>query len=261
MPVALLRGLLFSAGFAAATLLFGLLCPLLRPLPLAWRYRFTCQWNRFALWWLRLSCGIHHRVEGLEHLPAEGPALVFSKHQSAWETLALHRILPPHANVIKRELLWIPFFGWGMAGLEPISVHRGRGQEALRRVVEQGLAELRRGRWVLIFPEGTRMPPGQRGRYHASGGVLAAAAKCPVLPLAHNAGHYWPRSGWRKYPGCIRVVIGAPIEMRRRSAREIMNTARDWIESTVAGLPPGPAGEAAAAGEDQDAAAERRQLP
>ena len=236
LVVGWLRSLLFYVGLIAATFVFGSLSLLVLPLSLERRQRFVGCWIRFVLWWLRWSCGIRYEVEGLDRLPSPGPAVVLSKHQSAWETIALQHILPPHAIVIKRELLWLPFFGWGMAGLEPISLDRSRGQQALQRVLKQGQEKLGQGRWVTIFPEGSRVPTGRRGRYHASGALLAISAGCPVVPLAHNAGHYWPVAGWRLRPGCVRLVIGDPIATRGRKPREVMAEVEAWIEQQVAEL-------------------------
>jgi 1-acyl-sn-glycerol-3-phosphate acyltransferase len=235
-----LRSLLFFAGQVISTLVFAPLALLTYPLPYAMRYAFITQWSRFNLWWLEVTCGIHWCVSGREHIPAAN-AVIVCKHQSAWETLALTRIFPPQVWVIKRELLLIPFFGWGLAMLEPIAIDRKSGRKAVRQLVEQGRRRLDQGRWVVVFPEGTRVAPGQRKRYGIGGGVLAEQSGRPVVPVAHNAGEFWPRRGFIKRPGTIQVVIGPPIVSRGRSPEQIIAAAEEWIEATVARLSGRPA--------------------
>jgi len=227
--------LLFAAGQAAATVAFALAGLLTAPLSWRWRYAFITRWSRLNLWWLRRSCGLAWRVEGLERLPP-GPAVVLSKHQSAFETLLFQLILPPQTWVLKRELLWIPFFGWGLALLEPIAIDRKAGREAVRRLLAAGRRRLAQGRWVIVFPEGTRVPPGQRRRYGLGGALLAEHARVPVVPVAHNAGEYWPRRGLVKREGVIRVAVGPVIEARGRRAPEILAEAEAWIEAATARL-------------------------
>lgn len=229
------RSLLFLVGQVTSTLVFAPLSLLTFALPYHMRYRFITQWSRFNLWWLKITCGVHSTVTGREHIP-DGNAIILCKHQSAWETLALTRIFPPQVWVIKRELLRIPFFGWGLAMLEPIAIDRKSGRKAVRQLVEQGCRRLEQGRWVVVFPEGTRVAPGQRKRYGIGGGVLAEQSGYPVVPVAHNAGEHWPRRGFLKYPGTIRVVIGPPIETRGRSPEQITAAAEAWIEATVEGI-------------------------
>jgi len=229
--MATLRALLFYTGIILALLIYAPLSLLLLPLPHHLRYRIVTQWTRFALWWLRITCGIDFSVSGQEHIPP-GPSIILCKHQSAWETMAVQLIFnAPLIFILKRELLWIPLFGWGLASLRPIAIERKNGVRAARQIVEQGLERLRQGCWVVVYPEGTRVPPGESGRYLPGGGMLAEAAGCPVVPLAHNAGRYWPKSSFVKYPGTIRVVIGPPIDSRGKTAKEITGAAADWIES------------------------------
>ena len=226
------RSLLFSAGQLLSTLLFASLGLLLFPFPFEVRYAVISRWAHFNLWWLALTCGLRYRVSGAEHIPP-GNGIIFCKHQSAWETLALQRIFPPQVWVLKRELLRIPFFGWGLALLEPIAIDRGAGRRALRQLLEQGAQRLAAGRWVVIFPEGTRVPPGERRPFQPGGALLAARTGYPVVPVAHNAGEYWPRHSFLKYPGTIEVVIGPPIETRGRTAQEINHDAEAWINAQV----------------------------
>lgn len=236
--MAWLRALLFYAGISGAALVFMPISLIILPLPYRLRYRIVTQWTHFSIWWLRLTCGISFEVSGREHLPP-GPAIVMCKHQSAWETMAIQVIIDaPLVFILKRELLWLPLFGWGLASLRPIAIDRKNRMRATRQIVAQGLELLRQGCWVLVFPEGTRVAPGQRARYQPGGAMLAEQAGCPVVPIAHNAGWYWPKNSLRKYPGTIRVVIGPPIDPRGLNARAINQAAADWIESTADKLPP-----------------------
>jgi 1-acyl-sn-glycerol-3-phosphate acyltransferase len=227
-----LRAIIFYAGLLPHTVFFALLGIVTRPLPFFPRYRIVTRWTHITLWWLKLCCGLTYRIRGVENIPP-GPAIILCKHQSAWETMALQLIFPPQVWVMKRELLWIPFLGWGLASLEPIALNRQAGHKALRQLVAQGKERLARGIWVTLFPEGTRTAPGQRGRYNIGGGLLAAETGVPVVPVAHNAGVYWPRQSLRKRPGCIDLVIGPAIASQGRSAREIVGAAEEWIEATA----------------------------
>lgn len=225
---------------ALAAIVFSVVATLARPLPHRWRFLLVSGWARFSLACLRLLCGVRIVVEGREHLPA-GPAVIACKHQSALETLALQGIFPAHAWVLKRELLFIPFFGWGLASLEPIAIDRSAQRQALKQVLAQGLERLRRGIWVLIFPEGTRMPPGVAGRYAQSAAALALRAGCPIVPVAHNAGLCWPRRGWLRHAGTVTFRIGPPIDPTGRNAAELTAAIEGWVESQArALLPPGP---------------------
>lgn len=225
------RSGLFSLGSAISTLLIAPI--VIAPVPLAFerRYALAKLWSRFNIWWLRKTCKISYRISGEHYLPTH-PVIVLAKHQSSWETLFLHQYLPPIAWVVKRELLWIPFFGWGLAALKPIAIDRN-SKTAIHQVLEQGKARLDDGQWVLLFPEGTRTAPGQRKRYHTGGAQLAARSNYPVLPIAHNAGLFWPRRSFIKYPGTVQVVIGPLIESAGRTANEINRQVETWIETTM----------------------------
>lgn len=234
--MSLLRALLFYTGLTGAALVYAPVGLIILPLPYRLRYRIVSQWTHFSLWWLRRTCGIRFEVSGREHLPS-GPAIVMCKHQSAWETMALQLIIDaPQVFILKRDLLWIPLFGWGLASLKPIAINRTSGVRAARQIVAQGLQRLRQGCWVIVFPEGTRVAPGESGRYMPGGAMLAERAGCPVVPIAHNAGCYWPKNSFRKHPGTIQVVIGRPIDARGRSAKQIIREAAGWIESTSKAL-------------------------
>lgn len=193
------------------------------------RYRFITLWSRFMLWWVRVTCGIKYRVEGIENIPNQ-PVIVMSNHQSTWETFAYHIILPLHCNVLKKEYLKIPLFGWGLALLEPIAIDRSKGSEALNQLIEEGRKRLEQGRSIVIFPEGTRILPTETKKYGPGGALLASQTGYPVLLIAHNAGKFWPRRSWLKTPGTITVRIGPLIETKNLSAREINNIAKTWID-------------------------------
>jgi 1-acyl-sn-glycerol-3-phosphate acyltransferase len=189
-------------------------------------------WAVIALWLVRHLLGIEYEVVGGEHLPRRA-AVVLCKHQSAWETIALQHILPPQAYVLKKELLRIPFFGWGLAQFPIISIDRSAGLDALSQVVGQGTALLREGFWVIVFPEGTRVAPGHKRRYKSGGAHLAVKAGAPVVPIAHNAGEFWRRHAFLKDPGKITVSIGPEIETAGLSAEEVTRRAEAWIEAEM----------------------------
>jgi len=229
----LVRSVVFSVGSIAATLVIGGLGVCTAPFPFSIRYRFISQWARFNLWWLKITCGLSYRVNGHEHI-RPGNAIIFCKHQSTWETLALQAIFPPQVWVLKRELLWVPFFGWGLAVLEPISIDRKARRKAVQQIIDQGKKRLADGRWVVIFPEGTRVAPGTRKRYGIGGAALAEASGYPVVPVAHNAGEFWPRRGFLKQPGVIEVRIGPAIDSKGMTAAQINAAAEQWIEAQMA---------------------------
>ena len=231
-----LRATLFYLGLAAVTPVFTLLGLVLLAVPFRLRFAAVSRWAAFNLWWLRATCSLGFEVVGKENIPVQA-AIILCKHQSAWETLALQLVFPAQAWVLKRELLWIPIYGWGLATMNPIAIDRSAGVRALRQMVRQGRRRLQDNIWVVIFPEGTRVAPGQRGVYQPGGGMLAAETGRPVIPVAHNAGWFWPRKSFCKHPGQVRMVIGPPIASDGRSAKEITALAEAWIESTVAGLP------------------------
>lgn len=208
---------------------------LVAPLPYRWRYNFLMTWSWLVIDSLRPLCGIQVRVRGDENIPIQ-PCVVMSKHQSAWETLALAKFFHPTTWVLKQSLMKIPFFGWGLALLRPIAIDRSVAKNARQQVIEQGVERLGNGLWVLIFPEGTRMPPGQKGRYHGGGVQLAIQAQRPIIPVAHNAGQVWPRRSLLRYPGIIDVVIGPPIETQGRKTSEVLAQVEGWIEEQMADL-------------------------
>lgn len=235
-PNLLLRSLLFSMGMITSTTLVASLVVVCFFLPFTERYRLSQLWSRFNLWWLRVTCRIDYQLIGGEHVAnAFGqPIIVMAKHQSTWETIFLNYYLPPMAWVVKRELLWLPFFGWALALLRPIAINRRAGASSVKQVIRQGVEHLRQGQWVLIFPEGTRVAPGVRRRYGTGGAVLAAHSGCPILPVALNAGEFWPRGGFIKRPGTIQVVFGPLLDSNRRSPQELTRQVEEWIENAMA---------------------------
>ena len=227
--MSVLRSILFAAALVLITPPYAILALATFPLPPMMRYRLISGWSRLVLLLSRRILGIRWRVEGREHLPAQ-PSVILAKHQSAWETLAFQQIFPPQVHVLKRELLWIPFFGWGLALMSPIAIDRSRGVAALRSLARQGRARLAQGFWVVVFPEGTRVKPGERRAYHLGGAWLAAESGAPIVPVAHNAGLLWPRNAFVKRPGTVTVRIGPPIEAVQRDAKTLNAQAEEWIE-------------------------------
>ena len=236
MTAAMARSAVFYLGLAPITVIFSIISVLILPLPRTWRYTVITHWSVLTIAWLKPACGLGWRVDGLDNITPQ-PGVIVCKHQSAWETIALQLIFPRQSQVLKRELLRVPFFGWGLASLNPIAIDRKVGTRALRTVLRTGADRIRDGWWVLLFPEGTRTSPGTKGRYTRGGAALALANECPLIPVAHNAGVFWARNALVKLPGTIRVVIGPPIPTAGRSAKEISADAERWIEDTCKALP------------------------
>ena len=228
-----IRCFLFHLFMATTTVLVATFSVLLIVFPLRTRIRILGLYGVLNVHMLKWLCGVRWQIAGTENIP-EGPAIIFSKHQSTWETMALQLIFPPQTYVVKKELMRIPFFGWGLAIMKPIAIDRQAGRKAVEQVVEQGLDRLRRGIWVVIFPEGTRVPPGKRIRYRLGGAILAARSGLPVVPVAHNAGEFWRKGQFVLKPGTIRMVIGPLIPTAGRKPEEILAEAEEWIESTMA---------------------------
>ncbi|MDO8414540.1 MAG: lysophospholipid acyltransferase family protein [Gallionellaceae bacterium] len=231
-----IRSLIFFLLQCMLTTLYGLIAILTFPFPPLIRYRIISGWALIILWLLRVLCNIRLEVRGAENIPQE-PCIVLCKHQSAWETIALQKVFPPQVWVLKRELLWIPFFGWGLAMTSPIAIRRSNGREAVKQLLQQGKERLRQGFCVVIFPEGTRVPYGQRGKYKAGGALLAASSGAPTVPVAHNAGKLWGRKAFLKHPGVITMSIGAPIAAQGLTTEEINQRVETWIENEMQRLP------------------------
>ena len=223
------RSFAFALALVVITPPYAVVAIVTCVLPRMVRYRIISGWSRSVIWLSRTILGIDWRIEGGEHLP-QRPAVILAKHQSAWETMAFQVIFPPQVHVLKRELLWIPFFGWGLALMSPIAIDRGRGVAALRSIARRGRERLEQGFWVVVFPEGTRVAPGERRDYQIGGAWLAAASGAPVVPVAHNAGLFWPRNAFLKRPGTVTVRIGPIIEAANRDPKTISQLAETWIE-------------------------------
>jgi 1-acyl-sn-glycerol-3-phosphate acyltransferase len=229
-----IRSLLFYLGYFLAILVCGgLFLPVAPLLPLSSRYRLLNLYNHFTTAWFRWTCGVRYRVSGTEHLP-EGPCVILANHQCEWETIYLQILKPPVCTVLKQELLRIPLFGWGLRLLHPIALDRSKPARAMRQVLTQGVQRLNEGLSVLIFPEGTRVAPGERRRYNKSGTVIACRAGVPVVPVAHNAGERWPGRHWVKNPGLLSVVVGEPIATEGRTPEEVLVEVEAWIEARLA---------------------------
>jgi len=229
------RAALFYLGYWISIAWFGITGPLFFGLlPHKIRSRYILLWNRFVIFWLHCTCGLKVNVIGLDNLPPP-PYVALSKHQSNWETYFLQFYLEPVAIVLKRELLKIPFFGWGLRLTDPIAIDRGSPKQALKQTQEDGKKRIANGISVLIFPEGTRIAPGEKSKYARGGANIAVAANVPTIPIAHNAGEYWPSHKIIKYPGTITLTIGKPIAPDQ-SSRDITEQAQHWIEAEVAAM-------------------------
>lgn len=237
-----LRSLLFFLGQVVTAPIFTLIALLSLPLNPITRNVLISGWARSMIWWLRITCNIRHEITGMENLP-DSPSIILAKHQSAWETLAFQAIFPTQVYVLKRELLWIPIFGWGLAMSSPIAIDRSAGREALKKLVANGKNRLEKGFWVVIFPEGTRKAPGERGKYHIGGAWLATHTKTQVVPVAHNAGEFWAKNSFIKKPGIIQLHIGKTIQTTDLKTDELNHQVEHWIESEMAAINKNAAGQ------------------
>lgn len=226
-----LRSALFYLGIYIFLIIVVGTGPVLFFAPYSWRYYYMTRWAWFVVRWLKLTCKLDMQIEGVENIP-QGAAIVLAKHQSAWETIAMQTFLPSQTWVLKRELMWIPVFGWGLAMMLPVAIDRKAGKRALKQVIKQGTDRLKRGLWLIIFPEGTRTAPGERKRYAIGGAMLAEKSGFPVVPICHNAGEFWGKGEFVKRPGTIRVVIGQTISVDGKRATQINEEVEEWIEST-----------------------------
>lgn len=224
------RSALFFTGYAVLTITWGTLGILLGWL-MPYRARFTfiiSIWTGMILLWLRITCGIKAEVHGRENIP-NTPCVVFAKHESTWETLFLQQLFAPQATLIKRELLNIPFFGWAFRLLRPIAIDRSSPRGALKHLISAGKERLANDIWVVLFPEGTRMPTGELGRFSPGGAALAAATGQPILVVSHNAGRYWPAHRFSKRSGTVQVCIGKPLITEGKSTKEINSEAQEYM--------------------------------
>ncbi|MGB5247036.1 MAG: lysophospholipid acyltransferase family protein [Woeseia sp.] len=228
----LLRSLIFQFCFFGSAVVAGFLVLLAGPFGYPARFKVCIGWGRFMLWAGKAVCDIEYVFEGTENIPEEA-SVVLIKHSSVFETYAQLVIFPPQTWVLKRELHWIPLFGWGLALMKPIAINRKAGHRAVTQVIQQGKERLAEGIWISVFPEGTRMPPGETRKYGVSGAALAVAAGCKIVPVAHNAGDFWPRRSFMKRPGLVRFCIGPPIDPAGRPPKDVNLEVQDWIETKM----------------------------
>ena len=224
------RSIIFYLGEALSTIPFLLVSIIATLLPPTRRSVLIAGWAKFVTWWLKVTCNVTHELEGVDNIP-KWPCVVACAHQSTWETIATQTFLPPLAWVLKKELLKIPVFGWGLKASGPIAIDRSDRKNALEQVIEQGIEKINEGRHILIFPEGTRTPYGQKSRYKKGAAQLARAANVPIVPIAHNAGKYWSSTSLWIKPGKIRCIIGPEISTLDKSDSEITQEIQNWIEA------------------------------
>ena len=224
--------LLFLGIFSTATVVgILLILGLLTTFKIRWKIGYA--WCAIIGWMTKVFCGLTYEVEGLEHIDPKQPAILLSNHQSAWETLALRFILPPHSVVIKKELLYLPVWGWSLLTLKSIVIDRKNQRSSLRALLEKGTQYLNEGLCVLIFPEGTRAGAREVLKFNIGGAMLAQKSGYPVIPIVHNAGDFWPRYSFLKYPGVIKLKIGPVIETKGRKATDINLEAETWIRNAM----------------------------
>ena len=232
----ILRSLLFYIGQIISTILIAPIGIIAFPLDFKKRYYLITRWAVFNLWWLKICCNVTYEIKGKDNIPGK-PCIVMSKHQSAFETLALQQIFIPQVWILKKELLQIPIYGWGLASMQPIAINRDSTIKSFRQIADQGCERLQKGYWVIIFPEGTRVAPNKKKKYLPGGGMLAEKSGAQVVPVAHNAGRLWSRNSMIKKPGLITIKIGPAIESGNKSAKEITDEVENWIEKEVGELP------------------------
>lgn len=237
-----LRSLLFNTLYVLSAVLLSIPVALLSPFHRRSGYLICVAWVHFNYWTLKHLCRIDWRIEGRENIPKE-PSIAYWKHQSAWETLAQLVVFPTQSWVFKRELMWIPLIGQALMAIKPIPINRKSGHSAVNQVLSIGSRRLlEEGMWVMIFPEGTRMPPGTTRRYGLSGALLAEKTGRPIIPVAHNAGDFWRRNAFLKYPGTVQVRIGKPVYSNGRHPEEVNQEIQGWIEAQMQEISPGYAG-------------------
>lgn len=222
------RSVLFYLGEALSTVPFFIIAMIALPMPAKTRSRLIAGWAMFVTWWLKVTCGLKYEVVGMENVPDE-PCVFASNHQSTWETITLQTFLPPMAWVLKKELFIIPFFGWGLWATRSIAIDRKDRASARDQVTRQGQEKIKEGRYVLIFPEGTRTAYGEIGNYKRGASMLARAANVDIVPIAHNAGKYWERNSLWIKPGTIKCVIGPKITIGDKRDRDVTQEIKDWI--------------------------------
>ncbi|MFT4574221.1 MAG: 1-acyl-sn-glycerol-3-phosphate acyltransferase [Oceanicoccus sp.] len=232
--------IIFFVYYAISTILFGALAPLATVLlPKARRQPVLNLHNKGLLFVFRIVCGVKVEIIGLEHINKNRPFVLVANHQSEWETYVLQVLMAPVSTVLKKELLSVPFFGWGLRMVQPIAIDRSQRTNALKQIISQGKERLEDGRSVLIFPEGTRIAPNEEQAFNKGAAMLATSANVPILPVVHNAGYVWPGKRWRKFPGSIRVVIGPIIESEGKKTSQLHDEMDAWMRTEMAKLPKG----------------------
>ena len=225
------RSALFWPPFIVNIVVTASLINLLIWAPLGVRIGLIKSWINVSLWLLKYTCGLTYRIEGTENIPENG-FIVMSKHSSTWETIALQKFFDPMVWVVKKELTRIPLFGWGLIAMNAIAINRGTGRKAIKQLIDESRQRMDEGRILMLFPEGTRVPPGEYKPFKLGGAIVSEKTGYAVLPVAHNAGEFWPRHSWIKWPGEIRVVIGKPISPEGKNAEQIIAEVEQWITST-----------------------------
>jgi len=226
------RSALFLVIAVLVTAPFGILVPASRVLGSRAPFHVARLYAAIMMRCVQWCLGIRHEVSGWENVPAD-PVVIMAKHQSAWETLFIESRFPPQCWIVKKELRWLPFVGWGLMAIRAIAIDRSSGRAARDQIVDQGAERLGEGLWVTIFPEGTRVAPGKRGRYGLGGALLATRTGTPILPIAHNAGDFWGRYAFKKKAGVVKVVIGPLIATRGRAAADVNREVEEWIEAQM----------------------------
>lgn len=231
-----IRSLIFFIYSIVTIVLYSFVCIAATPCTLRFRHTLIRNYMHLYFYVLKKVCRLEYRVEGMQHVPKNTNGIIMCKHSSTWETFFLPQYFHTPAALAKRELGWIPFFGWGLALSDPIFINRKDKKSAMQQIIEKGKKCLQQGRWIMIFPEGTRVPFGHAGHYKMGGARLAAATGYPILPIAHNAGWFWPKGAFIKKPGIITVVIGPLIESKDKQPEELLSLTKDWIETTMVRL-------------------------
>ncbi|WP_233402884.1 lysophospholipid acyltransferase family protein [Marinomonas transparens] len=232
--------IIFFVYYMLSTALFGILAPIATLLlPKDYRQPVLNQHNKGLLFVFRIFCGVKVEIIGREHIDKNRPVVLVANHQSEWETYVLQVLMAPVSTVLKKELLSVPFFGWGLKMVQPIAIDRSKRTNALKQIISQGKERLEDGRSVLIFPEGTRIKPTEEKEFNKGAAMLATSAKVPILPVVHNAGYAWPSKSFFKFPGSIRLVIGPVIESEGKKTSELHDEMSAWMRAEMAKLPKG----------------------
>lgn len=231
----IIRSTLFNFLMATLIVFFGITGLFIFWTPFRVRYAYISCWSKSTIWLAKVLCGIKYEIEGFENIEHQH-AIAVCNHQSTWETLFLQVLLGPQSWVLKRELLWIPFFGWGLGLLEPIAINRAK-KGSIKFVVKKGIEKLNDKRWVVIFPQGTRVKPGEKKRFSRGAAVLSQGSKQPVVPIAHNAGIVWPKNSFFKYPGTISVKIGKAIYPKDEPPENMTEHLQRWFDEQLDTMP------------------------